>query len=790
MLSIRRYPLARAFLHGTAILGLVFAAGASALTAYAAPMTNNLIADAIKITTAGYSGTVDDVVPATTSASDPVITCGASQGMDSVWYTFTPVASGVAAISTVNSQYDTIVAVFKNDPLVLGGLIQMGCNDNASAGIKTSSLSLALRGGVKYYIEVVRKTGTPVSSPDRLNIQYSFTQKVVAWSNPLGKKYDAGDDSLFEFSSGWQPTPWLGAYKDNIYISHNVNNTAVAYFDGGNFDLWYELGPTMGTLAVYVDNVLQVNLGQGNATYVSNMVWNSPVYSDGVHKLTLKHTVGSTKANFDYITVYSFPDVIPPAKITTLTATTGTTSGKITLKWNAVGDDNKVGKATSYEIRYFPHTGVLPNCVFNWATGTSYVVGLPTPAIAGTIQQVTLSGLVPNLRYYFCIAAIDEVGNMGIPSNRATAIATAGVPYGTGTYDDNHPGWTYTGNWRLVTDPDARYNTLHVSHKIDDTADFFFTGKQFVFTYRTGFDGGLMDVYVDGVYLTTIDQLTPFTNRFYYTSPIMVNGPHFVRFVHRTQLEVTVDQIYVWAPVDFGPPDPITDLAAVPGLNNGEVDLTWTATGDDPGGVGKADHYEIRYSPYPITNAVEWDFAEPAAGVFPAPHLAGVVEHMTVIGLTPGAHYYFAVLASDNAFYDVLSNTTDSDVQYTGPYAAGPAFYEDDDPIWSYNGTWRQVAHTSASAGHIHKADNFPPKPSAYFWFTGTKFTLFFQKNAGYGILEVFVDGVKVGAINQYSAVPVWDVYWVSPVFAFGNHVVEFRLAGDRATVDRIRIFP
>jgi len=790
MLSIRHYPLARAFLHGTAILGLVFAAGASALTAYAAPMTNNLIADAIKITTAGYAGVVDDVVPATTTASDPVITCGASQGMDSVWYTFTPVASGVAGISTVNSQYDTIVAVFKNDPLVLGGLIQMGCNNDAGAGIKTSSLSLALRGGVRYYIEVVRRTGTPVSSPDRLNIQYSFTQKVVAWSDPLGKEWDAGDDNLFDFSAGWQPFPLFGAFRNDIHVSSNVNNTATAYFDGANFDLKYALGPTMGTLAVYVDNVFQVNLGQGNATYVPNMVWNSPAYSDGVHRLTLKHIVGGTEANFDSITVYSFPDVIPPAKITTLTATTGTTTGKVTLKWTAVGDDNKVGTATSYEVRYFPHTGVLPNCVFNWGTGTPFIVGLPTPTIAGTVQQVTLSGLVPNLRYYFCIAAVDEVGNMGIPSNRATAIATAGVPYGTGTYDDRHPGWTYKGNWEAVNNPDARYNTLHISHKIDDTADFYFTGKQFVFTYISGPGGGLMDVYVDGVFVTTINQYTFYPNTFFYTSPIMVNGPHFVRFVHMTQLEVTVDQIYIWAPADLGPPDPITDLAAIPGLNDGEVDLTWTATGDDPGGVGKADHYEVRYSPYPITNAVEWDYAEPAAGVFPAPHMAGVVENVTVIGLTPGAHYYFAVLASDNAFYDVLSNTTDSDVQYTGPYAAGPAYYEDDDPIWSYNGTWTQVANANASAGHFHRAANFPPKPSARFWFTGTKFTLFFQKNVGYGTLEVFVDGVKVGAIDQHYAVPLWNVYWVSPVFAFGNHVVEFRLAGAKATVDRIRVFP
>ncbi len=80
MSNNRHYPRARAILNAMVILGLVIATGASTLTAYAAPMTNNLIAAAIAITTANYTGIVDDVVPATTSAADPVITCGASQG--------------------------------------------------------------------------------------------------------------------------------------------------------------------------------------------------------------------------------------------------------------------------------------------------------------------------------------------------------------------------------------------------------------------------------------------------------------------------------------------------------------------------------------------------------------------------------------------------------------------------------------------------------------------------------------------------------------------------------------
>ncbi len=143
-----------------------------------------------------------------------------------------------------------------------------------------------------------------------------------------------------------------------------------------------------------------------------------------------------------------------------------------------------------------------------------------------------------------------------IPSNRVSATPTAGVLYGTGTYDDRHPGWTYTGNWTLENNPDARYNTMHVSSKIGDTASFSFTGDQFVFTYLTSAIGGLMDVYIDGVYTTTIDQYTFYPNSFYYTSPILAHGPHIVRFVHMTQVQVTVDQLYVWRSNDGGPPIP------------------------------------------------------------------------------------------------------------------------------------------------------------------------------------------------------------------------------------------
>ena len=45
-------------------------------------------------------------------------------------------------------------------------------------------------------------------------------------------------------------------------------------------------------------------------------------------------------------------DKTPPARITDL-AVTDTSSGSVTLRWTATGDDGSVGTASEYDIRYY-----------------------------------------------------------------------------------------------------------------------------------------------------------------------------------------------------------------------------------------------------------------------------------------------------------------------------------------------------------------------------------------------------------------------------------------------------
>ncbi|GAH44333.1 unnamed protein product, partial [marine sediment metagenome] len=105
-------------------------------------------------------------------------------------------------------------------------------------------------------------------------------------------------------------------------------------------------------------------------------------------------------------------------------------------------------------------------------------------------------------------------------------------------------------------------------------------------------------------------------------------------------------------------PEAIDDLEAATGTNEGEVDLTWTAPGDD-GNTGTADSYDIRYSDAEI-NEGNWGSATPVTPAPPAPSIATTEESMTVTGLTWGNTYWFAIKTSDEVPNESAISNSDS----------------------------------------------------------------------------------------------------------------------------------
>ena len=88
-----------------------------------------------------------------------------------------------------------------------------------------------------------------------------------------------------------------------------------------------------------------------------------------------------------------------------------------------------------------------------------------------------------------------------------------------------------------------------------------------------------------------------------------------------------------------------TSLAAGASAQSRIVTLEWTAPGDDAY-VGRSTTYDIRFSRSPISQS---NFlAATKLNIAILPGAAGSKEHLTVVGLTQGVGYYFAMRSLDD----------------------------------------------------------------------------------------------------------------------------------------------
>jgi len=94
------------------------------------------------------------------------------------------------------------------------------------------------------------------------------------------------------------------------------------------------------------------------------------------------------------------------------------------------------------------------------------------------------------------------------------------------------------------------------------------------------------------------------------------------------------------------PPAQITNLSAITGDNAGEINLSWTATGED-GDNGQALSYILKYSTNDITNDTEFNNADTYFQSW-APKLSGQTETYTLEGLESGTTYFIAIKAVDD----------------------------------------------------------------------------------------------------------------------------------------------
>jgi hypothetical protein len=359
-------------------------------------------------------------------------------------------------------------------------------------------------------------------------------------------------------------------------------------------------------------------------------------------------------SNSPSVTVLS----IPPAAISDLAASSSA-EGVVDLSWTAPGDDGTVGTASAYFMRY--NTVAITES--NWLSSTLLSHGL-TPSLAGISETLTITTLTPGETCFFAIKSQDDISNVSDVSN-SPGVTVLSIPPAAITDLAANPGsaegevvlsWTAPGDDGNVGTASTyliRYNTILISEINWESSIVVSHGL-------TPSPAGTSE--------TLTITLTPGTT-YYFAIKTQDEIPNTSGISNSPSVSAYTDDV---------PPAAITDLAASSGAAEGEVDLSWTAPGDD-GNVGTATTYLIRYNTVEITET-NWDTSTVISHSL-APSLAGSSESLTVSGLTPGGTYYFAIKTQDE-----IPNT--SDVSNSPSVVA----YTDDDPPAA-------IADLSATAG-------------------------------------------------------------------------------------------
>jgi hypothetical protein len=112
-------------------------------------------------------------------------------------------------------------------------------------------------------------------------------------------------------------------------------------------------------------------------------------------------------------------DAFPPAAIIDL-ATGNPTATSVTLTWTAPGDNETLGTAAGYIVKYSTSSQITAS---NWASATTYTQTW-MPLSAGSTEIHIVSGLSNASRYWFAVEAYDTVPNYGGVSNSPSGVTS------------------------------------------------------------------------------------------------------------------------------------------------------------------------------------------------------------------------------------------------------------------------------------------------------------------------------------------------------------------------------
>ena len=244
---------------------------------------NDAYANAFALSGASGSAT-GDTTGATRESGEPTIVGNA--GGHSVWFSWTPAASGTATFDTHGSTFDTTLAVYTGSSL--GGLTKVAENDDASSSDATSALTFAATAGTAYRVQLDGYSGT--SRPPW------YGAYKLSWNGPATGGGGTGAPANDAFADATPVT--AGATGDTTGASRETGEPTIVGNAGGH-SVWFTwTAPASGTATVDThgsafDTTLAVYTGS-SLTSLAKVVENDDRPADATSSVQFDATAGTT----------------------------------------------------------------------------------------------------------------------------------------------------------------------------------------------------------------------------------------------------------------------------------------------------------------------------------------------------------------------------------------------------------------------------------------------------------------------------------------------------------------
>jgi hypothetical protein len=319
--------------------------------------------------------------------------------------------------------------------------------------------------------------------------------------------------------------------------------------------LLYTGNTNRGKVDVYLDGTDAAHkigtIDQYTSSVTYQKGWTSGNLGEGEHTIRFVHAGAAGKVvNIDALTVETYTP--PPGAGTHDNLHSGWTfSSGFKIQSSTSAYEGGIHYATAVgQSAAFTFTGSQVTLLYTGNTNRGkvdvYLDGTDAAHKIGTINQYTssvtyqkgwTSGNLGEGEHTIRFVHAGAAGKVVNIDALTVGTYVPPAPAGSGTHDDDHPGWVYNGTFSTQTNALAYDGSIQYTTTVGNYAEFTFTGSQVTLLYTGNTNRGKVDVYLDGTdaahKIGTIDQYTSsVTYQKGWTSGNLGEGEHTIRFVH------------------------------------------------------------------------------------------------------------------------------------------------------------------------------------------------------------------------------------------------------------------